>query len=311
MKHYIPVLSLTLLSALITPLSAQLKIKDTEGKSLDILAGEKALVRYMYEYDTSSDQTKHATYKPYLHVFDADGKSLITKGPGGQFTHHRGIFIGWSKIGFNGKRYDRWHMKDGAIVHQSFKKKEARENMASITSMTQWHDAEKNPILDEERTMTVWTPGQGWARAVIFFRSKLTASHGDVSLKGDPEHAGIQYRPADEVNRKKTVYLFPKEEITTANVKKEKDLAWIAETYWLGDKAHSVVQFNHPTNPKGTVHSAYRDYGRFGSFFEKDIKKGESLTVNYAFALVEGELPARSEIQQASDMYADMEQGND
>ena len=88
MKHYIPVLSLTLLSALITPLSAQLKIKDTEGKSLDILAGERALVRYMYEYDTSSDQTKHATYKPYLHVFDADGKSLITKGPGGQFTHH-------------------------------------------------------------------------------------------------------------------------------------------------------------------------------------------------------------------------------
>lgn len=306
-KLNVPFLALTFVTGLLVPLKAQLEIKDVEGKSLDIVSGGKSLVRYMYEYDTSTDKTKHATYKPYLHVFDADGKSLITKGPGGQFTHHRGIFIGWSKIGFNGKKYDRWHMKDGAIVHQSFKKKEAKENTASITSVTEWQDAAKKPILDEERTMTVWTPGEGWARTVIFFKSKLTASYGDIALKGDPEHAGIQYRPADEVDRKKTVYLFPKEEITTANVKKEKDLAWIAETYWLGDKAHSVVQLNHPTNPKGTVHSAYRDYGRFGSFFEKEIKKGESLTVNYAFAIVEGKLPARSEIQRAAEMYAQME----
>jgi len=71
------------------------------------------------------------------------------------------------------------------------------------------------------------------------------------------------------------------------------------------------VQFNHPTNPKETVHSAYRDYGRFGSFFERNIKKGETLTVNYAFAIVDGELPARSEIQQASDMYAEMKQSSE
>ena len=228
------------------------------------------------------------------------GKAPITKGPGGQYTHHRGIFIGWSKLGFNGKSYDRWHMKDGAIVHQKFHEHKTRGNTASITSVTQWNDGGKKPILDEERTMTVWTPEEGWARVVIFFKSKLTATYGDVALKGDPEHAGIQYRPADEVNRKKTRYLFPKEEITAGNVKKHKDLAWIAETCWLGDKAHSVVQLNHPGNPKGTVHSAYRDYGRFGSFFEKDIKKGETLTVNYAFAIVDGELPSRSEIQEAS-----------
>ena len=301
-------LDLTVSIGLLAPLAAQLEIKDTKGKHLDILSGDKVLVRYMYEHDPSTAEKKHATYKPYLHVFDAAGKAPITKGPGGQFTHHRGIFIGWSKLGFNGKSYDRWHMKNGAIVHQKFLEHKTQGNTAAITSVTHWHDDAQKPILDEERTMTVWTPGEGWARVVVFFKSKLTASYGDVALKGDPEHAGIQYRPADEVNRKKTRYLFPKEEITTANVKKSKDLAWIAETYWLGDNAHSVVQLNHPGNPKGTVHSAYRDYGRFGSFFEKDIKKGESLTVNYAFAIVDGELPTRSEIQQASEMYAAMEE---
>ncbi len=304
-------LTLTLSIGLLAPLAAQLEIKDTKGKHLDILSGEKVLVRYMYEHDISTDEKKHATYKPYLHVFDPAGKAPITKGPGGQYTHHRGIFIGWSKLGFNGKSYDRWHMKDGAIVHQKFHEHKTGENTSGITSVTQWHDNDKKPILDEERTMTVWIPKEGWSRVVIFFKSKLTATYGDVALKGDPEHAGIQYRPANEVNRKKTKYLFPKEEITSVNVKKHKDLAWIAETYWLGDKAHSVVQFNHPTNPKETVHSAYRDYGRFGSFFERNIKKGETLTVNYAFAIVDGELPARSEIQQASDMYAEMKQSSE
>ncbi|MFP6885275.1 MAG: DUF6807 family protein [Roseibacillus sp.] len=308
MKTNTLALTLTLSIGLLAPLAAQLEIKDTKGKHLDILSGDKVLVRYMYEHDISTDEKKHATYKPYLHVFDAAGKVAITKGPGGQYTHHRGIFIGWSKLGFNGKSYDRWHMKDGAIVHQKFHEHKTRGNTASITSVTQWNDGGKKPILDEERTMTVWTPEEGWARVVIFFKSKLTATYGDVALKGDPEHAGIQYRPADEVNRKKTRYLFPKEEITAGNVKKHKDLAWIAETCWLGDKAHSVVQLNHPGNPKGTVHSAYRDYGRFGSFFEKDIKKGETLTVNYAFAIVDGELPSRSEIQEASDMYAEMKE---
>ena len=118
MKRNTLALTLTLSIGLLAPLAAQLEIKDTKGKHLDILSGEKVLVRYMYEHDISTDEKKHATYKPFLHVFDAAGKAPITMGPGGQYTHHRGIFIGWSKLGFNGKSYDRWHMKDGAIVHQ-------------------------------------------------------------------------------------------------------------------------------------------------------------------------------------------------
>ena len=30
----------------------------------------------------------------------------------------RGIFAGWMKMTFDGKNYDRWHMKGGEIVHQ-------------------------------------------------------------------------------------------------------------------------------------------------------------------------------------------------
>ena len=44
--------------------------------------------------------------------------------------------------------------------------------------------------------------------------TSLKAVNGDVELAGDPEHAGCQYRPHNEVARNKSArYLFPLEEI--------------------------------------------------------------------------------------------------
>ncbi len=289
-------------AALAWPLAAELEIKDTEGKHLDVVSGEKVLVRYMYEHDTSSKERHHETYKPYLHVFDAEGKKPITKGAGGLYTHHRGIFLGWNRLEFAGKNFDRWHMAGGDIVHQKFLNKSAGGNLASIVSFTQWHDNEGKPLMDEERSMRIQQPSGGPARLVIDFQSVLAAKYGDIFLKGDPEHAGIQYRPADAIDRKKLKYIFPKE---GTNVKKERDLPWIAETYVLGGQVHSVVQMNHPDNPKGTRHSAYRDYGRFGSFFEKEIKRDSALKVRYSFVIFDGELPTREEIQKRWQAYAD------
>lgn len=275
------------------PCFGALEFKDAEGKHLDVLSDGKVLVRYMYEHDPSSDERHLATYKPYLHVFDAEGKAPITKGPGGQFPHHRGIFIGWSKIGFGGKTYDRWHMKGGDIVHQKFSAKEVRDGVAVFTSVTHWMDGNEKPFIEEERTFTI-TEGAHGGRALVDFQSKLSPVRGDIALKGDPEHAGIQYRPANEVDKKLTKYVFP-EGVT--QVKGVKDLPWVAENYTLKGQEYGVVHMNHPDNPKGTVHSAYRDYGRFGAFFEKDVKQGESLTVNYGFLIIDGALPSTSKIQ--------------
>ena len=278
------------LFALLLPLQvgwAALEFKDTEGKHLDVVSDGKVVVRYMYEYDPSTKESLHNTYKPYLHVFDEEGKVPITKGPGGQFTHHRGIFIGWSRVKVGGKSYDRWHMKGGSIVHQKFLQKEAKEGIAMFTSLTHWMDEKEEPFLAEERTMTI-SEGVHGGRVMIDFQSKLTPVNEEVFLNGDPEHAGIQYRPANEVDRKKTKYLFPN---GVTEVKGVKDLPWAAENYTLGDKNYSVVHMNGPKNPKDTVHSAYRDYGRFGAYFKKTISKGESLTVNYGFLIKDGDLP--------------------
>lgn len=274
--------------------------KDIAGQHLDVVLDGQLAARYMYAHDPATPARLHETYKPYLHVFDATGARPITKGPGGQFTHHRGIFIGWNKTEFNGKSYDRWHMKGGEIVHQKFLDQTAGAAHARFTSVTHWNDETGQPILVEARTMT-FRRGPLPARLLIDFQATLKAERGAVKLNGDPEHAGVQYRPADEVVKAETTYVFPK---AGADPKKDLDYPWVGESYSLGGQRHSVIQFNHPGNPRDTKFSAYRDYGRFGAFFVKTIPEGESLTLNYRFLIAEGEMPAAEFIQKCWDDYA-------
>src|SRR5690606_4060382 len=56
---------------------------DTPGEYTDLTYGGQPVLRYMYApLDESSKEARHATMKPYHHVFDpATGKTLLTKGP--------------------------------------------------------------------------------------------------------------------------------------------------------------------------------------------------------------------------------------
>jgi hypothetical protein len=81
------------------------------------------------------------------------------------------------------------------------------------------------------------------------------------------------------------------------NPKKDKDLPWVGLNYKLGEESYSVQHMNHPSNPKGSIYSAYRDYGRFGSFPATSIKKGETLTLKYRIRITEGEMPERKMLE--------------
>ncbi len=60
---------------------------------------------------------------------------------------------------------------------------------------------------------------------------------------------------------------------------------------------------NHPQNPKSTLYSAYRDYGRFGAFFQRELAAGESLDLKYRIRITLGETPDRSVLQRQYDAY--------
>jgi hypothetical protein len=282
--------------------TAGFSFHDTPGQYLDILLDGKIAARYMYTHDTSTEEKRVETYKPYLHIFDAEGKAPITKGTGGVFPHHRAIFIGFNKITYNGKTYDRWHMKGGEIVHDKFTTQTAGPNDATLTALINWSsDPGKPPLLVEERTFT-FHRGPAPPRLTLDTTSVLSAPNGAVKLSPDPEHSGVQYRPAAELDTKKTIYVFPKEH---ADAHKDVDLPWVGETYSLHHNLYSIVEMNDPKNPKGIKYSAYRDYGRFGAFIPTTtIPAGQSLTLKFRFLITDGSMPPADMIEKSFDDFA-------
>lgn len=287
------------LMALSPSFSADWSLKETPNEYLDVLHNGKVIARYMTAYDKSTPERLLETYKPYLHIFDADGAAPITKGPGGEYTHHRGIFEGWMQIGINGRTYDRWHMKGGEQAHQKFLQQKADAKGASFTSLVKWDGDDDEAILEDERTFS-FLPAPAPYYAVVDVTSKIKAVAGDITLDGDPEHSGLQFRPAQEVDRSKTTYLYARK---NADAHKDVDYPWFGETYSLNGKNYSVVYLNHPENPKGARISAYRDYGRFGVFFKTSIPKGETLTLKVRFLIAQGEMPSAEAIQKSWNKY--------
>jgi hypothetical protein len=276
-------------------------LRDKAGQHLDVLLDGKIVARYMYAYDRSTPERLQETYKPYLHVFDAEGKAPITNGgPTGLYPHHRGIFIGWMKIGVDGQTFDRWHMKGGEIVHQKFLDEKADHDHATFTSQTGWNDAKGKAFLEEERTVTVrraLNPG----RLLIDCTFRLKSLRGAITLDGDPEHSGVHFRPANDIVKEETVYEFPRE---NANAHKDLDYPWVGEAFTMRGKQYSVVEMNSPENPRGTRFSAYRDYGRVGAFPKAEIQPGQPLVLKYRFLIVDGKLPRPEMIQKLWDDFA-------
>jgi hypothetical protein len=270
--------------------------QEQPGQHLDVTFDGRVVARYMTEFDP---QRLDETAKPYLHVMDAAGKQPITKGLGGLYPHHRGIFIGYSRLTVEGQSYNLWGTSN-VQVHQRFVEQQAAADQARFTSLVHWSTKDGKRLIDEERTFVfraVEAPGLVSVEVV----SKLTAVAGDTVLDGDPEHAGIQYRAADELDKTQTRYLFPAE---GNDPRRDKDLPWAALSYVLDGQTYGVVQMNHPQNPQESVWSAYRDYARFGVFAKAEIARGQSLVLRYQFCIAAGELPAREQIQQRYDRYA-------
>ena len=287
--------------------------QDKDGEYLDLLFDGNKVTRYMYAHDTSTDQRTFETYKPFHHVFDAEG-NLLTNGPDGEseyvsgnikFPHHRGILIGWNKLTFEGRRYDLWHMKEVHQVHQKFLELTAGPVMARATALIHWNGKDGKPMLVEHRTTTVYRQSDPTV-VLLDFHTELKAVRGDVLLDGDPEHAGVQYRAHNGVaaggKEGKATYLFHEDGI---DPKKDHDLPWVAMSYGLDSGRYGVQHMDHPDNPKPTIYSAYRDYGRFGAFFKKEIGADEILTLRYRIRVSQGKLAGRRELADRYSAFVD------
>lgn len=285
------------------PAAARFHWQSAGPGMLDLYRGERRLVRYMYAYDPSTPERLEETYKVYHHVYDETGEQLLTKGPGGLYTHHRGLFLGWNRLMSREHALDFWHMTTVSQRHVATLGLEADHDGARQRAVIHWCDAEGKAVLREVRTVAaraVAAPGL----LLLHVTSELTPVQGDVVLAGDPEHAGFQFRAHDAVAEApagaKATYIFPGPDIDPT---KDADIPWAAMSYPLRGGRYHVLHMNGPDNPSPTLYSAYRDYGRFGAFPVARINHGDTLTLRYGIYVGIGPTPERPLLQRIYDEY--------
>lgn len=286
---------------------AQFSWKDTGGKYLDLTHGSRSIARYVYEpIDDSSTERRDETYKPFCHLYEWWSRdSFLTKGPGGKYTHHRGIFYGFSRIsytdeaGVEHEKVDTWHCRKAAQVHREFTAQEATADRASFTSRIDWLGDDGKAFASEERTMDFSLKDKD---IVVDFTSTLTPLVSSLRLDGDPQHAGFQFRASQSVFEKTanaTTYIRPVSGVgepgATINWSPKTDneqtrnQPWKGMAFRLNDKTYTVAYLDSPENPKPARYSE-RDYGRFGSYFATGVTKEKPLTVTYQLVIRQGEM---------------------
>ena len=266
-----------------------------EKTHVAVASDGKVVAKLMMANDLSTPEKHHETYKPYLHVFSADGSTRLTKGAGFSFTHHRGIFLGFSKIGYGGKSYDRWHMKGGDQVVTK-----VAQGDNTFTAKIDWQGDTTAPFLTEERRFSFTTPAKPFYLG-IELNSAIKPVSGEADMNGDPEHAGAQFRPSELVDTQSTTYILPGEKVDAHKVR---DLPWAAEIFTIEGKTFTVVILNHPDNPKGTATSAYRDYGRFGMFPKGKASAESPFKLRYQWLIAEGDVRDAAAFQNAWNVFA-------
>jgi len=271
---------------------------DTPGRHSELSFGEKPVLRYMYEkLDTSSPERRDETIKPYHHVYDPAGDTIITKGHGGQFTHHRGLFFGFNKVTYNGnKPADVWHCRNGeSQQHVAVVNEEAGPVLGRHRLNIEWRGRQDDVFAVEHRELTAYATPRG---TLIDFASRVETVGGEVKLDGDPQHAGFHFRASNDVSentKAETYYLRPDgkgEPGETRNWPGDKehvDLPWNAMSFVVDGLRYTALYMDSPSNPKEARFSE-RDYGRFGSYFEYTITKEKPLEVSYRMWVQRGEL---------------------
>ena len=291
--------SLISISAIITLLSSGLiscvSAQDapdsakSQGKhgSGDLTYGNNKIAAKLVHKDWDAEDPR-PTCKVFHHVYAPDG-TLLTKGLGGKFEHHRGLFIGWNRTKKKDKTYDFWHLNKGES--QRFRGLSLTHAIgideAGQVSLIDWCDPQGKIVIRELRGLQVVEYSDD--QYTLHMRTKCSTIVDDIILTGDPQHAGQQFRAlqrfADE-DQTRVTYLRPDGAKDHGNDIWTK-CDWIAAILELDQGSYTVLRVEAADNPGETKWST-RDYGRFGATRTITVKKGMPLVLNQYYVVANG-----------------------
>ena len=268
------------------------------GQVVDLLSAGKKVARLVYG---------EGQIKPFLHVFGTDGELVTNPGldkagdGAGLFNHHRGIFIGWNRVTSDLGKYDMWHKGGPGNGRYDIVKFEnfVGNDFGKIVAHIKWRATKKDAqgsdvIINERRTFTVSQPKGECTQIDVSFEM---VAERDVSLGGDLQHAGVHFRAHTEVATRKgeTSYLWePKSPKGKGRVINDNH-QWVRLLFPIGKRWYTAQEMNLPNN--GVKELSWRDYGRFGYFLPKNLKKGDPFNLKFRFVIEEVDPPANASKQ--------------
>ncbi|MBQ17411.1 MAG: hypothetical protein CMJ65_09830 [Planctomycetaceae bacterium] len=284
--------------------------KDSPGRHIDLLQGKRPVVRYMYQAYENDPAKRDLNNKPFHHVFDPTGSRIVTKGTGGLYTHHQGLYYGFTRCQFPGGQCNTWYCHEGEHeLHRQTLDQVKGPVMARHRTLIDWNDRQGKAFCREHRELAVFAVSPGGT--LIEWSSRLWSVRGTVTLDGDSQHAGFQFRADNEVaerQQEKLVYFLRIDGKGvpggTRNPVKGKaaddpankgvvDQSWKVMSFVLGTQRYSAVYLDSPRNP-GSSFASERAYGRFGGWFGKQklVEGGKPLEIIYRVWLQRGEMVA-------------------
>ena len=263
---------------------------DSPGNAVLIKSDDQLVARFVF-----GDGQK----KPFLHLYSPQGELLTNGGldkagkDTGQFPHHRGIYIGWkitSELGTD----DLWHLhKSEKMSVRKIHTIKPSTNSVTLVAEIDWLSIKpdsngSHELIRETRTHIISRPDGKRTQVDCHF---VLAAVRDLNLGGDLQHAGIHFRASNELSKrnKETSYLWEPSLPPGAGKVISKDFKWARLQFPIGSRWFSTTEINSPRNPVEEL--SWRDYGRFGFFFKRDLKKGESLALDYRFIVGPTEPP--------------------
>lgn len=217
---------------------------------------------------------------------------FVTRGEGpGLYPHHRGVFLGWNHTRYDGRSADFWHLRDGARIVREAQGVDCEPGAVRRTTSLAWIDGAGHTVLREARRSRVAIEGSDVV--VLDYDIVLTAADGEVDLDGDAQHAGFQFRAADEVSAaaEATVTVLAAGAAPVADVPEGvrgaviADARWVAQRYTIAGRRCTVLHCDHPDNPRPTVYGV-RPYGRFGAFPRVHLRPGEPAHLRYRLVVL-------------------------
>ena len=290
--------------------------QDSAGRYSDVVflegGGKKPgkprqVIRYMYRPYENDPAKRDLDNKPFHHVFDPSGSRIVTKGTGGLYTHHQGLFYGFTRCTFPGGQCNTWYCHEGEHqLHRKVLSQSAGGVLARHRTLIDWNDRQGKSFCREHRELAVFAVPGG---TLLEWSSRLWSVRGTVMLDGDAQHAGFQFRADNEVAKRQAeklvYYLRPDgkgEPGATRNPVKGKSAddpvnkvvvnqPWNVMSFVLGTQRYSAAYIDNPQNPQPSFASE-RAYGRFGGWFGKQtlVAGGQPIEIRYRVWLQRGEM---------------------